>query len=218
MLWHNINTSTPNYFFFYTPSVFIKIVKILMFIYLGLGVIKWEVTIAFFVAVYWVMILMNGIVMNSMIFFMDFTNSFTKIEKMWDFFDETDDIKWYDTWKKFEYKNWNIKLDGILTIESELKNVKWRLDEENIFLWESGKISGIPTLYVATNDVEASHSCKMEKISDEKLFYLRSRWIKKNNALQMMIEGYIFDLFKCLNMIEWDFYEKLILKIKKKLI
>ena len=85
-------------------------------------------------------------------------------------------------------------------------------------MWEKASIVWIPTLLVRSDDVKAKHSCSIEKISDSKLFYLRSRWIKKNNALQMMIEGYIFDLFKCLNMIEWDFYEKLILKIKKKLI
>ncbi|MBT3727553.1 hypothetical protein HOG21_08115 [bacterium] len=33
----------------------------------------------------------------------------------------------------------------------------------------------MPTLLVRSDDVKASHSCKMERISDEKLFYLRSR-------------------------------------------
>jgi len=36
---------------------------------------------------------MNNVIVNSMSFFMDFTNNFTKIEKLWDFFDETEDIK-----------------------------------------------------------------------------------------------------------------------------
>jgi Fe-S cluster assembly scaffold protein SufB len=37
------------------------------------------------------------------------------------------------------------------------------------------KIRGIPTLLVASSDVKANHSCAIEKISDSKIFYLRSR-------------------------------------------
>jgi hypothetical protein len=36
---------------------------------------------------------MNQVIINSMIFYSELTSSFTKIEKMWDFFDETEDIK-----------------------------------------------------------------------------------------------------------------------------
>jgi Fe-S cluster assembly scaffold protein SufB len=66
--------------------------------------------------------------------------------------------------------------------------------------------------------VKANHSCAIEKISDSKIFYLRSRWVWKENALQMMVEWYIVDLFKCLNMIDKDFYEKLVLEIKENII
>ncbi len=114
--------------------------------------------------------------------------------------------------------NGNIDLDWIIDIKSWVEKVEGYLKEENIFLWDNAKITGIPTLLVASSDVKANHSCSIEKISDSKLFYLRSRWIWKDNALQMMIEGYIFDLFKCLNMIDKDFYEDLVLKIKEKLI
>ena len=110
-----------------------------------------------------------------------------------------------------------IKLDGILQIGSALQNVKWRLDEENIFLWDSWKISWIPTLLVATNDVEASHSCKMEKISDDKLFYLRSRWVDKENALTIMIEAKIKTLYKKLEQTQPDFFEEIITEILSKI-
>ena len=117
----------------------------------------------------------------------------------------------------FAWENGEVKLDWILQINSALREVKGRLDEENIFLWESGKISGIPTLLVETNDVEASHSCKMEKISDEKLFYLRSRWVEKENAMRMMIEAKIKNLYKCLEMYDSEFYEELLERILEKI-
>jgi len=113
----------------------------------------------------------------------------------------------------FAWKDWEIKLDWVLQINQWLSDVKWRLDEENIFLWDSWKISWIPTLLVATNEVEASHSCKMEKISDEKLFYIRSRWIWKENALKIMIEAKIKNLYRCLAMYDNKFYEEVMEKI-----
>ena len=117
----------------------------------------------------------------------------------------------------FAGEKWEVKLDWILQINEELKLVKWRLDEENIFLWDSWKISWIPTLLVATNDVEASHSCRMEKISDDKLFYLRSRWVDKENALKIMIEAKIKNLYRCLSMYDNKFYEEVLEKILKKI-
>lgn len=117
----------------------------------------------------------------------------------------------------FVGEKWNIKLDWILQINKNLKKVKWRLDENNIFLWDKWKVSGIPTLYVATNDIEAGHSCKMERISDDKLFYLRSRWIWKLNALQIMIESKIKNLFSDLENYDKDFYEHIMEEILEKI-
>lgn len=113
------------------------------------------------------------------------------------------------------WKDWNIDLDWIIKIWSWISWIKWRLIEENLFLWDSWKIKGIPTLLVESNDVEASHACKIERISDEKLFYLRSRWVWKDNALRMIIEAKILDLFKCLNMIDKPIFEELTEKIIK---
>ena len=47
----------------------------------------------------------------------------------------------------------------------------------------------------------------MERISDEKLFYLRSRWLHKKNALNMMIDSYINELFSWLELIDKDFFD-----------
>lgn len=69
------------------------------------------------------------------------------------------------------------------------------MNEENIFLGSQASISGFPILLVESHDVEASHSCKMEKISDEKLFYLRSRGLDRENALHMILQSYIDKTF-----------------------
>ncbi|MDD2870515.1 MAG: SufD family Fe-S cluster assembly protein [Candidatus Gracilibacteria bacterium] len=110
-----------------------------------------------------------------------------------------------------------IDLDGIIQIEKDIEKVDANLIEENIFLGNTGKVKGIPTLLVRSNDVKASHACKIERISDEKLFYLRSRGIGKENALSMMIESYISNMFKCISMIDEAFYKELFENIIKKI-
>lgn len=111
------------------------------------------------------------------------------------------------------WKDWLVDLDWVIQISEWIKWVDWNLVEENLFLWDWWKVKWIPTLLVRSDDVKASHACKMERISDEKLFYLRSRWVWKENALSMMIEAEIKNLFSCLSMFDNTFYESLIEKI-----
>ncbi len=113
----------------------------------------------------------------------------------------------------FAWKGWKIAVDGILRIEKETSWNVWELDEENIFLGDDAQISGIPTLYVETNDMEAWHACRVERISDEKLFYLRSRGLGRENALAIMIEAKIRNIFSELEEIDTDFYESLLTEI-----
>ena len=58
------------------------------------------------------------------------------------FFDETENIKWYEEWKDFEYKNWDI----------ELKNINfWYVKNSGIFEDFSLKIEGWKVLALVWN-------------------------------------------------------------------
>ena len=46
-------------------------------------------------------------------FFKNFTKEFTDVEKLWDFFDSTPQIQWYDEWNTFKYATWKIELKNI---------------------------------------------------------------------------------------------------------
>ncbi|MDR2411106.1 MAG: SufD family Fe-S cluster assembly protein [Candidatus Peribacteria bacterium] len=52
-----------------------------------------------------------------------------------------------------------------------------------------------PKLKVKSNDVNASHSCKVERISKEKMFYLKSRGISENEVVKLLLEANIKSLF-----------------------
>lgn len=104
-------------------------------------------------------------------------------------------------------EQWEIDIDGVVKINANISKVEWYLKQQNIFLWNSWKIRGIPTLIVHSNDVKASHGCNIEKISDDKLFYLRSRGLDRSLATQVMIEGYLRNAFWYLEHVDGAFYD-----------
>lgn len=106
-----------------------------------------------------------------------------------------------------------IDLDWIIQINENVEAVEWYLDETNIFLWDKGSVRGFPTLLVRSNDVKAGHGCNIEKISDEKLFYLRSRGLQRDDALLMMVQSYIETIFGKLESVEKEFHDELVEKI-----
>lgn len=88
-----------------------------------------------------------------------------------------------------------IELNGTVQIDAHIAKVKGHILEENIFLGSKGSIRGIPSLLVHSDDVEAGHAARIERVSDEKLYYLRSRGIPKDDATVMMIESAVRNLF-----------------------
>lgn len=102
-----------------------------------------------------------------------------------------------------------IDLDGVVDIVKNVEKVEGYLSEENIFLGSSGKVRGLPTLLVHSDDVKASHGCNMERIPDEKLFYLRSRGLPKEDATVLMLESYIYKIFGELESVDENLYTEL---------
>ncbi len=84
----------------------------------------------------------------------------------------------------------SITLNGNLHIEKNIKNVEAKLYEETLLIWNAKYISLIPWLRVDSPDVKASHWAKIQRISPERLFYMQSRWLSKNKAINMIINSY----------------------------
>ena len=95
------------------PESFVALSQLFILFYVGAWVIKWNLSLSLFVWVFWVFTLMWSTMTRATRFFREFTKDFTKIEKLWDFFDNTPQISWYDTWKDFVYKSWIIELKNI---------------------------------------------------------------------------------------------------------
>lgn len=106
----------------------------------------------------------------------------------------------------FVSDGWLIDLDGIVNITEGIEKVEGYLTEENIFVGQSGKVRGLPTLLVHSDDVKAAHACNMERISDDKLFYLRSRGLPREDATVLMLESYVAKVFGELEEIDEELY------------
>lgn len=76
-------------------------------------VLSWNMSFSEFVWITSVFLIVNSSIFNFMAFYIDLTKDFIDIEKMWDFFEVTPEIEWYETWKDFVYKNWDIEIKDL---------------------------------------------------------------------------------------------------------
>jgi Fe-S cluster assembly scaffold protein SufB len=68
------------------------------------------------------------------------------------------------------------------------------LTQEVLMLDKTSKVDAVPGLEIKTNDVKASHSATVSRVTEEDLFYFASRGIDQAEARRMFILGFIGDL------------------------
>lgn len=87
------------------------------------------------------------------------------------------------------------QFDAGITITQGAKRADARLFEHTLLLSPEAKMNAIPGLTINTNDVFASHSASMTRVSDEQLFYCKSRGIEEAAATRMIAEGFLAKLY-----------------------
>lgn len=103
-----------------------------------------------------------------------------------------------------EYKNTisNIKNNGVCIDDGEViyrvssfvpKDIIGCTVNQNnrIINLTNNKCEIMPNLYIDTSDVSASHSALIGKFSDEEMFYIESRGIDYENAIKLLISGFL---------------------------
>ena len=86
---------------------------------------------------------------------------------------------------------------------------KTYLREDNIFLGNTGKIRSVPALRIHSDDVSAGHATRVERISEEKLYYLLSRGLDKKQSTTILLESMVGSLFYRLKNISETLYDDL---------
>ena len=91
----------------------------------------------------------------------------------------------------FLYEGAKISIDGSLNIWSHLDQVHGRLLEHNIVLGKNISLKTLPKLNIASYNVTAAHGASIDTFDHQKLFYMMSRGLTKEEAQTLLVHGYI---------------------------
>ena len=88
----------------------------------------------------------------------------------------------------------HVRCDGLINIGLKGNGTNTYLTEDVLMLDSTSKVDAIPGLEIKTNDVKASHSATVSKVTPEDLFYFASRGIGEHEARNMYVQGFLGDL------------------------
>lgn len=85
----------------------------------------------------------------------------------------------------------HVECHGAIVIGVGGGGTSTHLTQHVLMLDASAKVHAIPALEIKTNDVKASHSATVTKVSEEDIFYMGSRGLGQKEARRMYIEGFL---------------------------
>ncbi|HPQ97405.1 MAG TPA: Fe-S cluster assembly protein SufD, partial [Thiolinea sp.] len=80
--------------------------------------------------------------------------------------------------------------DGIILVQPDAQKTDARLSNDNLLLSRQAEIDTRPQLEIYADDVQCSHGTTVGQIDAEMLFYLRSRGIPRDQAVNMVCKGF----------------------------
>ena len=103
---------------------------------------------------------------------------------------------------------------GLIEIKKGFPGNNGYQKEEALILNEGAKANAVPNLKIDNDDVRCTHGVTISHLDDEKLFYLMSRGLSKEEAMKNYLIGYFYPV---LSKFPEKLKEKIIEKIKEKL-
>jgi Fe-S cluster assembly protein SufD len=85
----------------------------------------------------------------------------------------------------------HIRFFGRIIIEKNCGNTQSFLEERILLLSDQAKAEAIPELEILSDDVKCSHAATISRIPEEHLFYLQSRGVAREQAEELVIEGFL---------------------------
>jgi Fe-S cluster assembly scaffold protein SufB len=83
---------------------------------------------------------------------------------------------------------------GLIDIGLKGGGTNTYLTQEVLMLDSSSKVDAVPALEIKTNDVKASHSATVARVTEEDLFYFGARGIEPKEARRMFVLGFLGDI------------------------
>ena len=88
----------------------------------------------------------------------------------------------------------HVRCDGLIEIGEKGSGTDTYLTQEVLMLDATAKVDAIPGLEIRTNDVKASHSATISRVTEEDVFYFAARGIAQREAKRMFVEGFLGEI------------------------
>lgn len=89
---------------------------------------------------------------------------------------------------------------GLVQVMEGAQYAKCNVECDALLLDEDAKTDTYPYIEINEQEVTIGHEARVSKVSDEQIFYLQSRGLKKDEALTLIVSGFIEPLAKQLPM------------------
>lgn len=107
---------------FRIPEWWMDLILLFVFIYFWSQVFSGTMDLSVFVWISGMLILMKNAITRSIEIYKNFTKDFAEVDKLWELYDNTDKIAWYENGFDYEYKTGDIKLQNISFAYNESTN------------------------------------------------------------------------------------------------
>lgn len=85
-------------------------------------------------------------------------------------------------------------MNGSLRVDQSAPKSSAVMKMKGLYRSPRAQIEGMPQLEILNDDVQVAHGCALSGLSDDQLFYLRSRGLEPSEAEQMMVNGLIQEM------------------------
>ncbi len=87
---------------------------------------------------------------------------------------------------------------GMVNIAGNASGASCSVDCDALLIDQDSVSNTYPSMKIANNDVEIAHEARVGKIGDEEIFFLQSRGLSEEQAMQMAVAGFVEPIVKAL--------------------
>lgn len=85
----------------------------------------------------------------------------------------------------------HLQLSGTIIVTPDAAHTNAFLTENILLLSPRASAQAVPNLEIETNEVKCSHAATVSSIPEEHLFYLMSRGLQREQAEQLIVDGFL---------------------------
>lgn len=92
------------------------------------------------------------------------------------------------------YDSSSVNIEGLLKVKKGAKSSEAWFSSNLMLLSDQARGKAVPMLEISENELKAGHAATVGRVSEEELFYLRSRGLKEEDAKKLVVYGFLESL------------------------